>query len=415
HPAKATYASVVAGCSKDSDSALSDQHPITVGELPHIPNTAFVGESQLNTQTVSAVRHKKPVAKRMPATKGMPATNAGTKLVNTKNQKAITKVATKKTKGTPTDCAICYICYKRVLHLKSHLTLACFPKRGYSQPQRMRVMAKEKRFQRWLNACVTTAQLYSNSVIGPDNKAFVSIDYVINILEQNGVLICQNFNANSFLNHAKETNTDSPKLPQLPSSPVLAREQTVSNIPGGVSPIAGPSGLCNQRRVSDAKRQLFDDDEEEPPILEMNFLDGSGRDDEPILTVRTVNLNQSSSSEDIPLASLQSKSHQPFAKFTNLVKKRDTPALIMNKFNLDVCPALRRYTDYLEDTVKVSNPTFINPSISNINKVLNFLHPEAEKLESLCDTRKLQEFFNKMPTDMSFHYYNNYIKAILRF
>ena len=168
--------------------------------------------------------------------------------------------------------------------------------------------------------------------------------------------------------------------------------------------------------MSDAKRQLFDDGDEEHPILEMNFLDGSGREDEPILTVKTVNFNQSLSSEDVPLAQLKTGSQRPLVKFTNLVKDRvAVPALVLNKFDLEVCPSLLRYKDYLEDTVQVSKPKFINPSISNINKVLYFLNPEEEKLESLCDAAKLNEFFNKLPTDWSFHFYNNYIKAILRF
>ncbi|KAL3882456.1 hypothetical protein ACJMK2_028793 [Sinanodonta woodiana] len=201
----------------------------------------------------------------------------------------------------------------------------------------------------------------------------------------------------------------------MPSSLVLECEPTNTDKPSSSSPIAGPSGITYRKRVSDAKRQLFDDSEEEYPRLDISFLDGSGREDEPILTVKTVNLNDSSSSDDLPLASFITGSRNQLVKWkcTNLVTERVNPEA--NKFNFDVCPLLIKYKEYLTATGNVSNPLFINTPINYLNKVLYFLNSENERVESICDISKLNAFFIQMPAEMSIHYYNNYIKAILRF
>jgi len=149
----------------------------------------------------------------------------------------------------------------------------------------------------------------------------------------------------------------------MPSSPVLGCEPTITNKssschPGVVSPKAGLSGITNQKPVSNAKRQLFDDSEEDHPKLDISFLDGSGREDEPILTVKTVNLNDSPSSEDLSLASLIKGSRNQLVKFTNLVTERVNPEAVVNKFNLDACPTLTKYKEYLTATANVSNPVY---------------------------------------------------------
>ncbi|KAL3862907.1 hypothetical protein ACJMK2_004690 [Sinanodonta woodiana] len=314
--------------------------------------------------------------------------------------------------------AICYICYKRVFHLDTHLNRACFPKHGYTQPERLRILAEQKKRQRrWLNSCVTESSLYRDSVIGNDSEAYLNVNYVIDLLYQNGVLVCRDLYDKGIINKVKqsavslnETAQDISKLPEAPSSPSVTPivPNVTINLTSAGSSVVGP---LTQKLIS----QMFDEEEEDHPAIEMTFLEDTDGDDQPVISVKSVSSSQWTSSDVIPLARLQTGSSNKLLQFSNVYKNEISRIGFGNKFKLESSPILNKYHSYLVDTLKLGNKMYINALVNNVNKILYFFHPDIERIEALCETQRIRPYFRQLPEELTFEGYNNYVKSLFRF
>ncbi|KAL3862904.1 hypothetical protein ACJMK2_004687 [Sinanodonta woodiana] len=289
---------------------------------------------------------------------------------------------------------------------------------GYTQPERLRILAEQKKRQRrWLNSCVTESSLYRDSVIGNDSEAYLNVNYVIDLLYQNGVLVCRDLYDKGIINKVKqsavslnETAQDISKLPEAPSSPSVTPivPNVTINLTSAGSSVVGP---LTQKLIS----QMFDEEEEDHPAIEMTFLEDTDGDDQPVISVKSVSSSQWTSSDVIPLARLQTGSSNKLLQFSNVYKNEISRIGFGNKFKLESSPILNKYHSYLVDTLKLGNKMYINALVNNVNKILYFFHPDIERIEALCETQRIRPYFRQLPEELTFEGYNNYVKSLFRF
>jgi len=102
----------------------------------------------------------------------------------------------------------------------------------------------------------------------------------------------------------------------------------------------------------------------------MTFLEESVDAMNPVVSIVTAAPSQrrdSSSSEDIPLASMLKS--------------------VGTQLKLENCPALSMYKQHLTETLQPKQKFYINNLISNVIKILHFLDPACEKLDLLGQGR----------------------------
>jgi hypothetical protein len=309
----------------------------------------------------------------------------------------------------------CPICYKRVERLQRHLHRTCLAK-GYTKTEALRFLAQEEaRHRLWRNSLTVQSNLLQHAVVGPDYEPYLSVDYVLKYIQSIGGLVCLDVNKMLNFTHlpmeisksepddffTRNTTQPPSHLLLAPSSEGLGLKPAANKapLPRPVSPVAGPSGVLPERRLSGAKRQLFDDlDAEEPVALQMTFLEESANAMDPVISIVTAAPSQrrdSSSSEDIPLASMLKS--------------------VGTQLKLEDCPALSMYKQHLTETLKPKQKFYINNLIANVNKILHFLDPASEKLDLLGDTIQLRCFFSKLPKELMASSKLNYAKSLQRF
>jgi len=165
---------------------------------------------------------------------------------------------------------VCPICYKRVERLQRHLHRTCLSK-GYTKTEALRFLAQEgARHILWRNRLTVQSNLLLHAVLGPDYEPYLSFDFVLQYIHSIGGLVCLDVNKKPKFTHLPmqifnsepydfltRNKTQPPShLLLAPSSEGLGLKPAANkaHLSCPVSPIAGPSGVLPERRLSEARR-----------------------------------------------------------------------------------------------------------------------------------------------------------------
>ncbi|KAL3831187.1 hypothetical protein ACJMK2_044776 [Sinanodonta woodiana] len=351
---------------------------------------------------------------------------------------------------------VCPICFKPVERLQRHLHRTCLPK-VYSQSQSIRFLAMEQdRHKIWRNSVTIESNLLRDCVAGPNNEPCLTLDYVLRHIESVGGLVCRDL-PSTFCKQINRSISVAPSSLDKPvakpqSSPIagpsgvaaantvplsgspvagpsrVAAANTVSlsgspvagpsrvaaanTVPLSGSPVAGPSGASHDRRMSDARRQLFDDDNEESLSLQMTFMEATEDVMDPVVSVLANQTSKkrtspSSDEDDVPLSSVK-KSLQSQSLANPDHQQVET-------LKLEDCPTLMQYKEHLKVILEPKQKFYVNNLVSNMYKILNFLDPVKENLDIIVDRNKVELFFKQLPQELVISSKLNYLKSFLRF
>ncbi|KAL3862917.1 hypothetical protein ACJMK2_004700, partial [Sinanodonta woodiana] len=313
---------------------------------------------------------------------------------------------------------VCPICFKSVDRLQRNLHRTCLPK-VYSESQSLRFLAMEEDRQKiWRNSVTVESNLLRDCVAGPNNEPCLTLDYVLRHIESVGGLVCRDV-PSTFYKQNKRSISVAPSSLDKPaakpqSSPVAgpSRVAAANPVPLSGSPVAGPSGVSHGRRMSDARRQLFDDDNEESLALQMTFMEATEDVMDPVVSVSATPTSKkctspSSDEDDVPLSSVQ-KSLQ-----SQCLANPDHQQV--DSLKLEDCPTLMRYKEHLKVILEPRQKFYINNLVSNVYKILNFLDPVKENLDIIVDRTKVDLFFKQLPQELVTSSKLNYLKSFLRF
>jgi len=169
------------------------------------------------------------------------------------------------------------------------------------------------------------------------------------------------------------------------------------------SPRPGPSGVTTVGLTSDDIRQMFDDDsEDEQPRYDIVF---SEEVDDTAITIvenprkRKISTSSDDSANNVPLAKLKRKvivssvSLSRQYNYKNKINANMSKQGLYQNFDLKFCPIMTQFKDYMSKNSKGEKTHYVDTVLANLNRILHYLHPACENVESVFNKNLLIGFF----------------------